>query len=128
MIYVINGAVRFVASQESVAKFTPDVIETLLSKHPSSSNDLRSGSVFSFCLHIPATSSDVGIAMKSLICYSSTGIDGLRPGNIRDLISDGTAEAEIRLLDSISALINLFLSGHLSDYPSQLIFDNNLTA
>ena len=60
--------------------------------------------------------------MKSFAGSSSGGIDVLRPVHICDLISDWTAEVGIRLLDSISTLINLFLSGQLSYYPFQLFF------
>ena len=47
--------------------------------------------------------------------------------NIGDLISDGTAEARIRLFHSISALIILFLFGQLSGYSRQLFPDAILT-
>ena len=109
--------VRAVASHESVAEFTPEVLETIRSKYQSSPNYLRSVSVPSYCLHVPATSSHVVNAMKSFADSSSGGIDGLRPGHIRDLKSAGTAETEMRLLDSISTIISVFLSGQLSDYP-----------
>ena len=66
--------------------------------------------------------------MKSFADSSSGGVDGLRPGRVRDLASVGTAEAGIRLHDSISTLNNLFLSGQLSDYHRQLFFAANLTA
>ena len=73
-------------------------------------------------MHVPATSSDVVNAMKSFAGCSSGGIDGLRPGQRRDLTSVGMAKAGIRLVDSISTLINLFLSGQLSNYTRQLFF------
>ena len=66
--------------------------------------------------------------MMSFAGSSNGGIDGLRPGHIRDLTSDGKAEDGIRLLDSISALINLFLSGQLSDNPRQIFSATNWTA
>ena len=114
-------------SHESVVEFTPDVLETVRCKHASSPNDLRSVSVTSSCLHFPATSSDVVNAMKSFAGSICGGIDGLRPGYIRDLASDGTAEAGIRFLDAILNQINLFLSGQLLDYPHPLIPAANMT-
>ena len=70
----IAGAVRNVASRESVVEFTSIVLKTLRSKHPSSPNDLRPVSVPSSFLHISATSSDVVNAMKSFVGSSSGGI------------------------------------------------------
>ena len=80
-----------------------------------------------YCLHVPATSSYVVNAMKSFAGSSSGGIDGLLPGHIRDLTSVIAAEVRIRLLDSISTLINLFSSENLSDYPRKILFAANLT-
>ena len=78
-------------------------------------------------MHVPSTSSEVVNAMKSFASSISGGIDGLRAGHIRNLTSVGTAEAAIRLLDSISTIISLFPSAQLSDYPRQLFFTANYT-
>ncbi|CAE1263915.1 unnamed protein product [Acanthosepion pharaonis] len=67
-------------------------------------------------------------ALKSFSGSSSGGVDGLRPGHIKDLISAHTAEAGEHLKISITALINSLLRAEIPQHARDLIFSANLTA
>ena len=80
-------------------------------------------------LYLPTTNpNEVLAALRSFLPSSSAGLDGLRPGHLKDLTSSITFEAGRKLLYSLSNMCNILLSGNLPIYARELIFAANLTA
>ncbi|XP_029656011.1 uncharacterized protein LOC115229886 [Octopus sinensis] len=67
-------------------------------------------------------------ALRDFSPGSSGGVDGLRPGHLKDLTSPTTAEASRKLLRSITNLCNRFISGSIPDFARDIFFSANLTA
>ena len=57
------------------------------------------------------SSQDIREAIHAFSGSSGGGVDGLRPIHLQDLISNQTAEAENRLILSLTSLVNTFLKG-----------------
>ena len=71
---------------------------------------------------------EVATALKSFRASSSGGVDGLRPGHMRALVSPTTAEAGSRLKASLTRLCNTIIRGDLPGHARDLLFAANLTA
>ena len=69
--------------------------------------------------------------MRSLLSFSSGfcgGIDGLRSAHLLDLVVDSTAEAGLRLRQSITYLSDKIPRGGFSDYDAKLLCSVSHTA
>ena len=112
----------------TLCDITPDVLESLQSKHPPAPSNIE---IIPIPTNIPsmATSSqDIREAIRSFSGSSGGGVDGLRPIHLQDLISNQTAEAGNRQILSLTSLVNTFFNGQISDFARILIFSANLTA
>ena len=68
------------------------------------------------------------VALKSLCPSSVGGVDGLRPGHLKDLVAPQTAEAGKRLLKALANLCSKHLRGKMPQHARDLLFAANLTA
>ena len=80
------------------------------------------------CSPLCVTPESVLTAIKSFAESSSGGVDGLRPGHIRDLVSMDANEPGYRLLNYISRLANHILNGNLSYSSLDTLFASSFTA
>ena len=124
----ISAAVRLVVSEDTILQPTDEVLEALRLKHPEPPADLLPTPPAIPNQHLSVSTNDITRAIRSFPASSSGGIDGLRPGHIKDLTSPRLAEAGIRLISSITKLVNLMLNGDLGQYARDLLFSANLTA
>ena len=113
----IRSALRLLTSNDSVAPPSEEVISVLRAKHPPPPAD---SSLDSFApgqetVGLVASEKDVHSAVFSMPPGSSSGLDGLRPAHLRDLLSRGTAEAGQHLLAALTTLVNTALSGSLPE-------------
>ena len=123
-----QSVVRVVASDASVLEITPEVLAALRLKHPDAPGDSVTIDVSPEAPTLVASEDDTVIALRSFAASSSGGIDGLRPGHLKDLIASPTAEAGRRALKSITSLVNRILSSDIPEHGSVLLFAANLTA
>ena len=111
-----KGAMRIITSNESIADMTDETYTKLIQMHPSPSRNIQ----------IPEPSNDstpilqvkdfeVKTSILSFANGSSSGIDGISPQHLKDLISVSAGEHGIKLLASITKLINFMLEGKVKD-------------
>ena len=120
----VRAAVRAVASDDILCDITPDVLESLRSKHPPAPSNIE---IIPIPIDIPSmttSSQDIREAIRSFSGSSGGGVDGLRPIHLQDLISNQTAEAGNRLILSLTSLVNIFLNGQISDFARILFFSS----
>ena len=79
------------------------------------------------CYPLCATLELVQTAIKSF-AGSSSGVDGLRPGHIQDLVNMDANEPGYRLPNSISCLANHILNGNLSYWSQDALYASSLIA
>ena len=118
----VPAAVRAVASDDILCDITPDVLESLQSKHPPAPSNIE---IILIPTNIPpmtTSSQDIREAIRSFSGSSGSDVDGLRPIHLQDLISNQTAEAGNRLILSLTSLVNTFLNGQISDFIRILFF------
>ena len=124
----VSAAVRVVSSSDSIASPTDDVIDALRLKHPPGPEFIRAPDAKVSSTPITISSIEIGTAIKSFPGSSSGGIDGLRPGHLRDLTSLDANEAGSRLRQAISKLVSLLMEGSLNDFARDLLLASSLTA
>ena len=88
----VTAAVRIIFSDDSVITPTAEIVTALRLKHPPSPLDLRPPPTE------PVSQSSVSeqkvmVTLKSFRPSSAGGVDGQRPGHLKDLITPQTAEA-----------------------------------
>ena len=99
----LTTAVRIIVSDDSVITPTSEVVTAQRLKH-------------------------VMVALKSFRPSSAGGVDGLRPGHLKDLVAPQTAEARRRLLEDLANLCSKLQRGQLPKHARELLFASNLTA
>ena len=121
----VSAAVRVVASEDISP--TSEVMDALRLKHLPTPSDFRPPPPL---FDEPPTTNpnEVLAALRSFPPSSSAGLDGLKPRHLKDLTSSITFEAGGKLLNSLSNICNILLSGNLPIYARELIFAANLTA
>lgn len=124
----VSAAIRVLASSDTILAATPEVLTALRQKHPAPPSDVRFVQMENNVSNIEISKEAMVAALKSFSGSSSGGVDGLRPGHIKDLISAHTAEAGEHLKTSITALINTLLRAEIPQHARDLIFSANLTA
>ena len=113
----VPAAVCAVASDDIVCDITPDVLESLRSKHPPAPSNIEIIPIPTDIPSMTTSSQDIREAICSFSGSSGGGADGLRPIHLQDPISNQTAEAGNRLILSLTSLVNTFLNGQTSLHP-----------
>ena len=108
----VTGAVRLASSNDTLAPFDGETLSGLRSKHPPSPPDWEfpeqpddSSEILSVSCAV------VDRAICGFRAGSAGGLDRLRPQHFKELISKSTGEAGVRLLKSLTLLVNHMLSG-----------------
>lgn len=111
----IRGAVRLLTSEDSVAISNENTLKELQDKHPSPSREInlpeRPTKENEF---YTVNEKEVKKAINSFKNGSASGLDGLSPQYIKDMISHSAGDAGIKALSSITRLCNLVLSGQVN--------------
>ena len=66
------------------------------------------------------------VALKSFRPSSAGGVDGLRPGHLKDLVAPQTAEAERRLLKALANLCSKLLQCQIPKHARDLLFGRRM--
>ncbi|KAJ4426737.1 hypothetical protein ANN_26536 [Periplaneta americana] len=108
----IRNAVRILSSDMGIAEYNQLTYEELLSKHPPPSRPSTFPDAPVITANHPSFSeSDVLHAIKSFPQGSASGIDGLRPQHLVDLVSISAGDSGKKLLSSITNLCNFLSQG-----------------
>ena len=123
-----TAAVRIMASDDSVITPTSEVVTALRLKHPPSPPDLRPPPTKPVTQTSSVSEDEVTVVLKSFRPSSAGGVDGLRPGHLKDLVAPQTAEAGRRLLKALANLCSKLLRGQISQHARNFLFAANVTA
>ncbi|GAV01570.1 hypothetical protein RvY_12261 [Ramazzottius varieornatus] len=108
----ISGAVRTLASEDSIAPRNTKTLESLIKKHPAEQPDVDNMILPD---DLPAanivTSEEIRNAILSFPNGSAGGADGLRPQHLRDLTSGLSDVMAEEMLEALASLASLLLSG-----------------
>lgn len=125
----IKGAVRLLASAEGHAPQDGRTLGLLREKHPPAPGDLSlPGAPDDDCPSLTASEEDVRKALASFRPGSAGGPDGLRPGHLQALTSRKAAEAGVRLLASLTELVNVVLGGGVPEFAVSVFYGASLCA
>ena len=86
-----TAAVRIIASDDRVITPTSEVVTALRQKYPPSPLDLRPLQTEPVSQASSDSEEEVVVALKSFRPSSAGGVDGLRPGHLKDLVAPQTA-------------------------------------
>ena len=118
----VTAAVRIIASDDSVITPTSEVVTALRLKHPPSPLDLRPPPTEPVTKTSYVSEEEVMVALKSFRPSSAGGVDGLRPGHLKDLVAPQTAEAGRRLMKALANLCSKLLLGQIPQHVRDLLF------
>ena len=124
----ITTAVRIIASDDSVITPTSEVVTALRLKHPPAPLDLRPPPTEPVTKTSYVSEEEVMVTLKSFCHSSAGGVDGLRPGHLKDLVAPQTAEAGRRLMKALANLCSKLLLGQIPQHARYLLFAANLMA
>ncbi|XP_031348412.1 uncharacterized protein LOC116174613 [Photinus pyralis] len=125
----VQGAIRILSSDEKLAPFDKNTLDSLATKHPAPSRDLSfpdppDGSLE----HYPLIEHEIQKSINSFPAGSSPGIDGLRPQFLKDIISKSAGDAGKRVLTAITKLCNFMLDGKVHPEILPILYGATLCA
>jgi hypothetical protein len=103
-------------------------LSDLLSKHPQRPSDRRAFPDPPDCSLQAITIDEVVSAIKSFPLGSSGGITRLRPQHLKEALRNEAGDQRKRLLDQLTLLINVIVSGRTPDFLSPVLLGANITA
>ena len=121
----VTAAVRIIASDDSVIAPTSEVVTALRLKQPLY---LRPPPTESVCKTSSVSEDEVMVALKSFRPNSAGGVDGLRPGHLKDMVNPQTAEAGQRLMKALGNICSRLLRGQIPKHVRDLLFAAVLTS
>lgn len=126
----LKGAAQLLFTSDVIAPDTPETLAALIDKHPPSLTPILSSPLPSLSsvepLHV--TEREIKAAVMSFKNGSAGGIDALSPQHLKDLIFGGTGDTGQALLQDLTALINLMISGKVNSKITPLLYGANLCA
>ena len=117
-----------VASENSLAPYSPDILSELLEKHPQRPSDRRAFPDTSDCSSCAITTDEVALALKSFPLGSSGGITRLRPQHLKEALRNEVGDQGKRLLEQLTRLTNAIVSKGLPDFVAPVLLGANITA
>ncbi len=141
----VKGAIRLLSSRDTLAPVTQATLTSLRALHPPTPLDRRAAPTTTTA-PLLATPQAVLAAVTSFPHGSAGGPDGLRPQHIKDLLDGvgvgnggtvsgegGTSGSDPRptvnpLLEAITDLVNLLLSGEVPRFVRATLFGGSITA
>ena len=123
----IQGAVRLLASEDSVAPYSPKVLSDLLAKHPARPPDRRSFPAATNETCIIVTEMEVKKAIKTFPVGSSGGISRLRPQHLKDALRPDAGNYRDLLLTQVTALVNRIVANQVPPFIKPFLLGANIT-
>ena len=109
----VTAAVRIIASDDSVITPTSEVVTVLRLKHPPTPLYLHPPPTEPVCQTSSVSEEEVMVALQSLRPCSAGGVDGMRPGHLKDLVAPQTAEAGRRLMKALANICSKLLRSQI---------------
>jgi len=123
----VSGAVRILSSSETISSASPETHKVLVQKHPPLSAPLTPQAPPPG-IHLTVDSREVAITLRRFKAASSAGLDGLRPIHLRDLTAPHTGDAGQQLLEALTSVMNIMLSGMVPKEICPFLYGANLIA
>lgn len=124
----VRGAIRILSSADSIATENDATFEILQEKHPLPSNTTDKPNPPNGILPLIVTEKQVEDRISTFAAGSASGIDGLSPQHLRDLLAVNCGGAASKLLTAITNLSNLMLSGKVCPEFAPFLFGASLIA
>lgn len=125
----IRGAVKILSSNDVFAPQSQETLDQLRLKHPSPLQQINlPASPLDSDARYVTNETDVHKAIFNFPNGSASGIDGLRPQILKDLLCKETGEFGKQLLLAITKMCNLMLSGAVSECIIPVLYGASLCA
>lgn len=124
----VRGAIKILCSSETLAKRDNATYLKLLEKHPSPSGIISPPEVPDDLECLIVDEKMVKNGIHSFPNGSASGIDGLLPQHLKDLIAMNNGEARENLLTATKKICNLMLAGEVNEKIISIIYGANLCA
>ncbi len=124
----LRGAVKLLSSAEGLAVENEGTYLKLLQKHPKPSRTLEFPEIPKDLPYLVVDENKVSDGIFSFPHGSASGIDGLSPQHLKDLIAKSNGEASTKLLEALTKLSNLMLSGEVNEDIVAIVYGANLCA
>lgn len=126
----VRGAVKLLISTEALVQQNDSTLQQLQAKHPSPSRQLNFPEPpdTSIITTANVNTMEVYDSIQSFANGSASGIDGIRPQHLKDLVAASNGDAATKLLQSITNLENLMLSGKIISSICPIIYGATLCA
>ena len=127
-VWDVTAAVRIIEFDDSVITPMSEVVIALRLRHPLFPLDLRPQQIEPVSQTSYVSEEEVMVTLKSFHPSCASGVDGLRPRHLKDLVAPQTAEAGQRLLKALANLCSKLLRGQIPQHARDLLFAANLMA
>ena len=126
----IKSALRLLTSDDTMAMDSAATIQALRAKHPPRPENctLPQAPEDTDILPLQVDSESVLAAVTHMPSSSGSGLDGLRPKHLQQMLSKETAEGGRRLLESLTRLANTLLRGDAPDIICPALYGASLCA
>lgn len=128
----IKGSVRILSSDEVIAPYNVETLESLIQKHPKRLEDfdfvdkkIDDNTEFE---QSPVTRAEIMEGIRSFDNGSAGGIDGLRPQHLKDIVSYTNGHSANQFVDALGRLTDIMLSGKVPAAICPILYGANLTA
>lgn len=116
-------------SENTVAPFDNETLEALHDRHPPSPTDLSMPPPPDMSVEsLTVTAATIEKCIRSFKPGSAAGPDKLSPQHLKELLSRQTGEAGSRLLQALTTMANVLLSGAIPPQVQPILFGANLIA
>ncbi|KAF2902177.1 hypothetical protein ILUMI_04009 [Ignelater luminosus] len=119
----IRGAVKLLSSSDTLAPRDESTFQELQTKHPGlSRNHNFPDAPFNDTDSLAVTEKEVRNTILSFPNGSASGIDGMRPRHLKDMLLNFTANTGKHLLASLTKLCNLMLRGKVNHAITDILY------
>ena len=122
----ISGAVRLLASEDTIAPANEETLAALKLKHPSPPRDLVFPEVTLAPCGLDITVEEVSKALQSFSAGSGAGPDGMRPQHLKDLVGI-RGETGAKFLTALCKTVNRIVNSDVPKEAAAVLFGANLT-
>lgn len=124
----VKGAVKVLTSEDTVAPQNADTLKLLQEKHPEHPPYDKEIDLSPLPQAISITEKDVLKSINTFPNGSASGLDGLYPQILKDLLKIPNQDCSKKLLFSLTSLCNLMLSGRVPTEICPILYGANLIA
>ena len=125
----MKGSVKILSSETGLALFIAETARLLKEIHPPTTDEAEEPRFEPQSIDfIRSSEADVLKTIGSFPPVSSGGPDGLQPVYLKDLTDRSSGDAGVKLLSSLTQLVNLILEGSVCPQGLRVLFGAKLCA